>query len=99
MNAPRAHAYARVTMTLRDLGPAKLQPSEQTIIRHAADSLLFCADIASDASAQAAFAALLTLHEHLIDSGRWSSRLAGRLADDVWACGPASDGMLAQAAA
>ena len=99
MNAARARAYARVTMTLRDLGPAKLQRSEQATIRHAADTLVFCADIASDASAQAAFAALLRLNEHLIDSGRWGSQLAGRLADDVWACGAASDGLLAHSAA
>jgi hypothetical protein len=98
MNAARARAYARVTTTVNDLGPAKLLPSELAIIRDVADTLLFCADLARDASAQAAFADLLDLHDHLIDSCRWSSRLAGRLADDVWACGPAADMLLARAA-
>lgn len=98
MNADRARAYARVTTTVNDLGPAKLLPSELATIRHVADTLLFCADLAGDASARAAFADLMELHDHLIDNGRWSSRLAGRLADDVWACGPMSDVLLARAA-
>jgi hypothetical protein len=29
--------------------------------------------------------------ERLIASGRWTSDRADRLADDVWACGPAFD--------
>jgi hypothetical protein len=83
---------------VNDLGPAKLLPAELATIRDVADTLLFCADLAGDASAQAALADLMELHDHLIDSCRWSSRLAGRLADDVWACGPASDVQLARAA-
>ena len=52
MTSRRARAYARVTMTLDNLGPAKLLGPEQAQIRHVADTLLFCADIPNDASAR-----------------------------------------------
>ena len=45
MTSGRARAYARVTMTLDNLGPAKLLGSEQAQVRHVADTLLFCADL------------------------------------------------------
>jgi hypothetical protein len=91
MTSRRAGAYARVTMTLDNLGPAKLLGAEQAQIRHLADTLLFCADLANDASACAEFASVEALLEHLVACGRWSPERAGSLGDDVWACGPAPD--------
>jgi hypothetical protein len=91
MTSERARAYARVMMTLRELGPAKLRSSEQAVTRLAADSLLFCADIVNDRSARAAFSDFDTLRERLVASGRWTAQRAAQLADDVWACGPAFD--------
>ena len=93
MTSERARAYARLMMTLRDLGPAKLRSSEQALTRVAADSLLFCADIVGDRSARAAFSAFDEMRERLVATGRWTPRRAAQLADDVWACGPALDVM------
>jgi hypothetical protein len=91
MTSRRARAYARVTMTLDELGPAKLLGPEQAQIRHVADTLLFCADLPSDALARAEFAGVEALLEHLVACGRWSRQRAGSLSDDVWACGPGPD--------
>jgi hypothetical protein len=88
VNRHRSAAYARVTKTLRDLGPAKLLGDEQARIRRAADTLVFCADLVANPAARAAIADLATLQDNLVDSGRWSPERAGRLMDDVWACGP-----------
>lgn len=88
MNAQRARAYTRLMRTLEDLGPAKLLAYEQARIRFAADSLLFCADLVHDRSARAAHADFDRLRDQLVRSGRWSRERAGRLADDVWNCGP-----------
>jgi hypothetical protein len=88
MNNQRARAYARVTRTVNELGPAKLLPSEQSRIRHAADTMLFCADLSHDRSARTEFADVDLLREHLVASGRWSEQRAAELVDDLWACGP-----------
>jgi hypothetical protein len=93
MTPERARAYARVTTTLRDLGPAKLRSSEQALTRVAADSLLFCADIVGDRLARAAFSDFDAMRERLVATGRWTHKRAAELADDVWACGPALDVM------
>jgi hypothetical protein len=74
--------------TLADLGTAKLLRSEQARVRDAADALLFCTDIIGDPSARAALLDVDDLCARLVDSNRWSRRLAGELADDVYACGP-----------
>ena len=91
MTSLRALAYARVTTTLDNLGPAKLLGAEQAQIRHAADTLLFCADIPDDTSARTALAGLEALLDHLVACGRWSPERAAGLGDDVWACGPGPD--------
>jgi hypothetical protein len=91
MTSQRARAYARVMKTLRDVGPAKLRSSEQAVTRVAADSLLFCADIVNDRAARAAFSDFDAMREHLVATGRWTGQSAARLADDLWACGPAFD--------
>jgi hypothetical protein len=88
MTAERAHAYGRVATLLRELGPAKLTPAEQRI-REAADELIFCGSIVTDERAQDAVRDVGTLGRHLVDAGRWSDRLAGRLLAAVYGCGPA----------
>jgi hypothetical protein len=88
MNRQRSRAYARVTTTLNDLGPAKLLPAEEARIRDAADTLVFCSDMVASPSARAALLDLYELQDHLVNSGRWTSERVGRLLADVWACGP-----------
>jgi hypothetical protein len=88
MTRERARAYARVMKTLRDIGAATVHPSEQAIMRHAADTLLFCADIVHDRSARAAYAAFGAVEDRLVDSGRWTQARADAFADDIWGCGP-----------
>jgi hypothetical protein len=97
MTSQRSAAYGRVMRTLRELGPAKLLADEQDRIRHAADSLLFCRDLLSSPAARAVLADVDLLTERLVESGRWTAERAGRLYDDVWACGPGG-GQLAMAA-
>ncbi len=91
MTGQRARAYARVMKTLRELGPAKLLPAEQELIRGAADALVFSSSIETDRSARAAFLDVEALCDHLVESGRWSTERADELANDVWVCGPAHD--------
>src|SRR3954465_2457206 len=87
MTHDRAKGYRRVVRTVREVGPAKLWPSEQACIREAADTLLFCRDLDGE-DARAAFTAAATLTDRLIDAGRWTSPGAGRLPFAVWAGGP-----------
>ena len=87
MTSNRARAYQRVLSTLRDIGPAKLWPSEQATIREAADALVLSGDLSSE-EARLALAAVLVLTDDLIDAERWTPSRARELLDDVWACGP-----------
>ena len=89
MTAERSHAYGRVARLLREVGPAKLTPAEQQRIRDAADDLVFCASLVTDERAQDAVRDVGALGRHLVEAGRWSDRLAGRLLDAVYDCGPA----------
>jgi hypothetical protein len=98
MTPQRARAYARVTTTLRDLGPAKLLPAEQARIRCAADTLVFCTDLLSSPATRAELSDLYDLRDRLVSSGRWSAQRASRLLDDLWECGPGLDVPLAAAA-
>jgi hypothetical protein len=88
MNAERAEAYGRVMKLLSDMGPAKLQPGEQNLIREAADAMFFSTDFGDDAHAQMALDALREMAERLIESERWLFETADRLLHDVEACGP-----------
>jgi len=97
MTSDRAKAYRRVVRTVRDMGPAKLLPSEQTCVREAADTLLFCRDLDGE-EARATFAAAAELTDRLIESGRWTDSRGRLLLDDIWACGPGA-AMLEQVAA
>jgi hypothetical protein len=85
MTSERTQAYGRVVKTLDDIGPSKLQPNEQELIREAADTLIFAADLDE---ARATLAAVEGLAEHLVGSGRWTSERARQLVDDLVACGP-----------
>jgi hypothetical protein len=87
MTSERSQAYGRVAQTLAELGPTKLLADEQQRVREAADTLLFCED-AHDETAVTALADARAVIEHLIATGRWSEERAGRLADDITACGP-----------
>jgi hypothetical protein len=98
MNSQRARAHARVTMTLDSLGQVKLLGPELAQIRHAADTLLFCADLPNDLTARAEFADVESLLEHLVACGRWSAPRAAGLSDDIWACGPGPDALHLMAA-
>jgi hypothetical protein len=88
MDAQRARAYTRILKTIEDLGPAKMLRTEQSRTRVAADALLFCTDLANDASAWAACADMEALSRHLVASGRWSAERAHELVADVLACAP-----------
>jgi hypothetical protein len=86
MTSERSLAYGRVMKTLEDLGPAKLHDLERQRVRSAADTLLFAPP--EDAAAYDAMTDVDSLFSHLVESGRWTVDTAGRLADDVIACGP-----------
>jgi hypothetical protein len=86
MTSERSRAYARVIKTLDEMGPAKLHDLEQRRVRNAADVLVFAG--AQDYAALDALGDIEALKERLVDSGRWTPERAGRLADDVAACGP-----------
>jgi hypothetical protein len=88
MNENRAAAYGRIVHTLRDLAPAKLWPREVDCVREAADALLFCDDLVADSAARSALDHVANLVQNLIDAERWTMESAGRLLDDIWACGP-----------
>jgi hypothetical protein len=96
MTADRARAHARVTKTLRDLGPAKLLPAEQARIRLAADTLVFSTE--PGAGTLAARADMTALCRHLAASGRWLTWRADELLADLWDCGPSELDALAAAA-
>jgi transcription termination factor NusB len=88
MNSERAQSYGRVTATLADVGPTKLQPAEQAILREAADTLLFCEDVTADAAVEEAMDAVDELLDRLIASDRWTSERAEELRRDIEDCGP-----------
>jgi hypothetical protein len=87
MTHHRTRAYRRVVTTLGDMGPAKLWPHEQTIIREAADALVFADDVANEET-RTALGAAVALTDRLVDAGRWTTPRAHELLDDIWACGP-----------
>ncbi len=88
MNTDRTQAYGRVVKALADLSESKLHPDEQQIVREAADSLLFCEDISTDAAAELALNDLYELTDRLVETDRMSSEATLRLTGDVEACGP-----------
>jgi hypothetical protein len=85
MTSERTQAYGRVVKTLDELGPTKLQRSEQERIREAADELIFAT---SEDEGRRALRDVDTLAEHLVASGRWTQERADALLDDLATCGP-----------
>ena len=94
MSPERSNAYRRVMKTLEDIGPSKLLETEQQRIRYAADNLIFSGELSTDAEAQDALADVEALCSALVESGRWEQASAGRLAEDVYECGPAAPAIL-----
>jgi predicted dinucleotide-binding enzyme len=86
MNSERTQAYGRVVKTLTEIGPTKLQPSEQERIREAADTLVFSVDAEES---RAALDDVRDLCDSLVDSGRWLRERADDLLADLEATGPA----------
>ena len=86
MNSERAGSYGRVMRVLRDEGPSRLHGDEQSLIREAADALLFSEEI--DQAADERLAEVITLGEELVESGRWTEAAFNHLIDDLAACGP-----------
>jgi hypothetical protein len=85
--AERSQAYGRVVQILRDVGPAKLLPDEQDVLREAADALFFTDDALGDPDALAAVGRVEDLAAHLMATHRWTPERAAELVDAVVACG------------
>jgi hypothetical protein len=85
-------------MTVGELGAGDLPEAEQSRIRFAADTLLFCADLEKSPTGRAAFSEMAALSEELVANGRCTSPRAETLLDDLWACGPGVDAVLPVAA-
>jgi hypothetical protein len=83
----RSQAYGRVVRTLDHLGPTKLLPHEQDIIREAADTLLFTEGPPAGTAPGEAVAAIEAVAAHLVQTERWTPDRASLLVDDVLACG------------
>ena len=93
MSPDRSQAYQRVMHTLDELGPSKLQREEQDRVRETADNLIFAGEL--DGEAALALTEALELCEALVVSGRWEQVTAARLADDLAACGPSREPVVA----
>ena len=88
MNSDRAHAYGRLMRTIREDGPVALEPSESTLVREAADALLFCENLAADDEARNGLTRVGDLAGDLVGSGRWGPDRAEQLLRDIECCGP-----------
>jgi hypothetical protein len=88
MTQSRTQAYARVIRTISEMGPAKLHPAEQDVIRETADTLIFAATFEDDPDANLAVDALAMLAGRLAESGRWTEERVEQLVDDILSCGP-----------
>ena len=84
----RAQAYGRVVEMLDEVGPSKLLPEEQALIRESVDALFFCEDLSQDESARGALDGCRELARRLVTSERWLEETAARLLDDIEGCGP-----------
>ena len=93
MTSDRSQAYGRVTKLVDDLSGSKLHPSEQQIVRDAADALFFCEDLGADPEARGALDAFETLVAGLVESERFTPDTGDRLRADVEGCGPALVGV------
>ena len=87
MDARRSRAYTRAMTTIADLSATKLHPGEQSVLRDAADALLFAVHPA-DEELRAALAAADELVDRLVDSGRLLEETGDRLVAELEGCGP-----------
>ena len=88
MNSDRARAYGRLMTTVNDEGPEPLKPDERTLVREAADALLFCEDLAADEEARDGLTRVGDLAGDLVASGRWGPERAEQLLRDIESSGP-----------
>jgi hypothetical protein len=95
MTGTRSEAYGRVTKTLDELGPSKLLPAEQALIRYAADILFFASNVKETRDAMRDIS---RLGEGLVSSARWLDETVDRLIKDLLACGPEEQQTPAKAA-
>ena len=70
------------------MGPTKLQPDERDLVRAAADSLIFCENVAGEEDALEALEQVRELAGRLVESERWLEETAERLLRDLDATGP-----------
>ena len=88
MNSDRAQAYGRLMKAVRADGPEALDPTEQEIVREAADALLFCEDLSWDDEARDGVTRVGDLTGDLVGSDRWAPDRAEAMLRDSEACGP-----------
>ena len=88
MNSARAQAYGRLMRTLEDDGAVQLRPEEQSLVREAADALVFCEALAEDDEARDGLTRVGDLAGDLVGTGRWGPDRAEQLLRDIEACGP-----------
>jgi hypothetical protein len=74
--------------TVRADGADALTRGEAALVREAADSLLFCADLTWDEEARDGLTRVGDLAGDLVGSGRWGPERAEQLLRDIEACGP-----------
>jgi hypothetical protein len=74
--------------TVRADGPDPLGPEECALVREAADSLLFCEELAWDDEARTGLTRVGDLAGELVGSGRWGPDRAEQLLRDIESCGP-----------
>ena len=70
-------------------GPEALEPSEQTLLREAADAVFFSEDVAIDDEAREALSRVGDLTGSLVGAERWDPARADQVLQDLEACGPA----------
>jgi hypothetical protein len=88
VTSERAQAYGRLMRTVRDDGPDALTPIECTLVREAADALLFCDERAWSEEARDGLTRVGELAGDLVGTGRWGPDRAEQLLRDIESCGP-----------
>jgi hypothetical protein len=88
VTSERAQAYGRLMRTVKDDGPDALTPVECTLVREAADALLFCDERAWSDEARDGLTRVGELAGDLVGTGRWGPDRAEQLLRDIESCGP-----------
>lgn len=86
MTEDRSHAYGRVIGLVEE--DAQLDEREKTIIREAADALIFCDAVDHSPDVMEALVRAVDLGQELVDAERWATWRLERLVDDLSECGP-----------